>query len=43
MVDLEISDAALLARVADGDRGALNELYERHAGVANGQARPALR
>ena len=31
MADLEISDEELLSAIGDGDRGALRELYERHA------------
>jgi RNA polymerase sigma-70 factor (ECF subfamily) len=43
MVDLDAEDAALVAAMADGDRGALAALYERHASLLLGVALKIVR
>src|SRR6476661_6843923 len=43
MVDVDAEDAALVAAMADGDRGALAKLYDRHASLLLGLALKIVR
>ncbi len=43
MVDVDAEDAALVAAMAAGDRGALAKLYDRHGGLLLGMALKIVR